>query len=375
MRDELSALVKQFGYGFGERVDAGRRLVELGAPAADRLLVLLREGDTGTRALAAFALAEFEATPQRQAAADGLVAALYDDHPPVRRRAARTLRFFRDPRLDGVVIRWLDSPDDADRSCARSCLAGLGSDDTRPARLDHAILQARRPVPRLSVAHPSPVDFAGFLSGKDFPPESPVPPVPAEDLPAVRLAARGEPGDPVRPGLFPRPAVKLARLALAQAGDYPADSVRKAAETAYDRGRPYRAHDALACALVHPEVDATDLALSYGRQRQGERGWRSRRKTHQVLAWARRYGYLPLESGCVCAHGWFTTSPSRDVAAAMSAHWDAIRPRCTLIETDTDHWRRLWRCDRCGEHWVEESVSSGHAELYYAYPAQSSIAW
>lgn len=53
----------------------------------------------------------------------------------------------------------------------------------------------------------------------------------------------------------------------------------------------------------------------------------------------------------------------------LAAHWSATRPFRTLIGTDEAHWRRTWRCDRCGESWTEECVTSGHAELYYGYPA------
>jgi hypothetical protein len=130
-----------------------------------------------------------------------------------------------------------------------------------------------------------------------FPPEREVPALAAPWLPPLRVIALGGPGQPVEHGLFPATCTKLARLALARSGDYPADVVMTAARAAYgpDRGTDrgsYHAHDALGCALVHPGVDAAALALEYGRHTARQRGHRSRRKTHQLLAWARRAGYL-----------------------------------------------------------------------------------
>ncbi|HEY3004276.1 MAG TPA: hypothetical protein VGJ44_18155, partial [Kribbellaceae bacterium] len=124
-----------------------------------------------------------------------------------------------------------------------------------------------------------------------FPPPPAVPVVGPEWLPAVREVALGLPGEPVAFGLFPATPTKLARLALARSGDYPAAAVRAAAYRAYraDRSKPaagYHGHDAFACALVHPDVDATGLADRYGGHTSNQRGWRSRRKTHELIRWA-----------------------------------------------------------------------------------------
>ncbi|GAA5045341.1 hypothetical protein GCM10023259_018120 [Thermocatellispora tengchongensis] len=83
-----------------------------------------------------------------------------------------------------------------------------------------------------------------------------------------------DPAISVRP-LDPSTPSKLARLALARAGEPSAEEVRAAASSAYDRYRPYHAHDAIACALVHPGLDASttvaDLtgSLAGRRQRRG----------------------------------------------------------------------------------------------------------
>ncbi|MEV5413728.1 hypothetical protein AB0K60_33490 [Thermopolyspora sp. NPDC052614] len=129
-----------------------------------------------------------------------------------------------------------------------------------------------------------------FLADR-FPPGVPIPAVSDRWLPALRDIAQGEPGDPVAHGLFPSVPGKLARLALARAGEPSARAVRAAALRAYDRGRPYHAHDALACAIVHPGVDAAALVAELTAAAPA-RGWRSRRKTHRVIRWARDAGHL-----------------------------------------------------------------------------------
>ncbi|WP_174188443.1 hypothetical protein [Nocardia barduliensis] len=128
---------------------------------------------------------------------------------------------------------------------------------------------------------------------RDFPPAVDIPPPDDPRLLAGLIAlAEGMPGDIVSHGLFPSPITKLARLCLASIGHYPPTEVLDAARSAYDAGRPYCAHDAVACALVHPDVSVAERVdlirhLSardpYGR---AARGWRSRKKFWRIVRWA-----------------------------------------------------------------------------------------
>jgi hypothetical protein len=102
---------------------------------------------------------------------------------------------------------------------------------------------------------------------------------------------------PSNTGCSRPPAPKLTRLALARSGAYPAEAVLAAAHTAYGpdcsyHAGSYHAHDALPCALVHPDIDATVLTIGYGQHTAGQRGHRSRAKIHRILAWTQRTGYL-----------------------------------------------------------------------------------
>jgi hypothetical protein len=130
-----------------------------------------------------------------------------------------------------------------------------------------------------------------------FPPARPLCPLDATWRERLRPLALGRPGDPVEHGLFPARATKLARLLLAAGGDYPADEVLLAAREAYARGRPYHAHEALACALVCAGAPARALVRERLRDTKAVRGWRSRRQTHALGRWARDFGYLAEEPG------------------------------------------------------------------------------
>lgn len=159
--------------------------------------------------------------------------------------------------------------------------------------------------------------LANFLQHSPFPPRGALPVVTDSDLAGLHAVARGAPGDLVWPGLFPRPPAKLARLLLAARGHFDPASLTRLAQTQYGGDRPrqarsvrrYDAHDALACALVHPGVPAVARAalvstLLYSPDRR--RGWRSRQKSWVIVRWAVQVGYvdrslLPavLDSGLV----------------------------------------------------------------------------
>ena len=144
-----------------------------------------------------------------------------------------------------------------------------------------------------------------FMSSETFPPSSLWPILTPDDLQWLEREARGAPGSLVWPGLFPRLHQKLARLLLASAGHYDPRIVLAAARDAYapDRGaflpqkpreaRRYHAHDAFACALVHPGISIEERhALALETLAPSSRGSRSRRKTWAILRFAFSNGFL-----------------------------------------------------------------------------------
>ena len=150
-----------------------------------------------------------------------------------------------------------------------------------------------------------------FISSETFPPSSLWPIITAADrqwLEWLEREACGAPGSLVWPGLFPRLHQKLARLLLASAGHYDPRVVLSAARDAYapDRGaflpqkpretRRYHAHDAFACALVHPGISIEERhALALETIAPSSRGFRSRRKTWAILRFAFSNGFLKAD--------------------------------------------------------------------------------
>ncbi|TWP47993.1 hypothetical protein FKR81_30475 [Lentzea tibetensis] len=137
---------------------------------------------------------------------------------------------------------------------------------------------------------PGAPELAAYLADF-FPPAQPVPVLAPRWVEPLREIALGDPGQPVAHGLFPSTPTKLARLALARTAVYPADLVRDAAAEAYGAHRSkyqrsYSGHDAFACALVHPEVDAGPLVERYTRFTRHQHGWRTRHKIHALVRWA-----------------------------------------------------------------------------------------
>ncbi|GAA3228381.1 hypothetical protein [Actinocorallia longicatena] len=121
-----------------------------------------------------------------------------------------------------------------------------------------------------------------------FPPTTPFPPLPPALLGPVHDLSQGLPGTPVAHGLFPSRVTKLARLLLSRHALHPAAAVLAAALSAYAPSRPYHAHDALACALVHPGIPPAAFLPGLPTRR----GHRSRRKTTRLLTWAHAHGHL-----------------------------------------------------------------------------------
>ncbi len=131
-----------------------------------------------------------------------------------------------------------------------------------------------------------------YMAG-DFPPSVDIPvPSNARIIAGLVGLADGLPGSAVSHGLFPSPITKLARLSLASTGYFPRSEVLDAARSAYDTGHPYCAHDAVACALVHPDVsvgeriDLVAQLAALGPDGRAARGWRNRKKFWRIVRWA-----------------------------------------------------------------------------------------
>lgn len=205
---------------------------------------------------------------------------------------------------DAIAERlWSLRPRDSDFRRVEVATAPLAIPVVRSLPLWRQLLAASVAGPMLwaavqaAWAHDAGAGALARFVREPFLPSRPIPDLPASWLGDVQALALGAPGAPVAHGLFPSRITKLARLLLSYDGVYPAELVRNAATAAYgpERShwrRSYHAHDAVACAVVHPSLDARALLEDYAHHTRTMRGWRSRRKTHRLLAWAKRAGYL-----------------------------------------------------------------------------------
>jgi hypothetical protein len=71
---------------------------------------------------------------------------------------------------------------------------------------------------------------------------------------------------------------------------------------------------------------------------------------------------------CRCGHHRHATPRTQRDALELAAHWPVTDPPLELVELNHATWVAVHRCPGCGQHWAEESMTSGHAELYFGYP-------
>ncbi len=63
---------------------------------------------------------------------------------------------------------------------------------------------------------------------------------------------------------------------------------------------------------------------------------------------------------------------TRDEALELAGHANAIGPLLEVVQRDNARWLGLLRCRECGAYWAEDSISSGHADLFFVYPIETS---
>src|SRR5262245_9543580 len=139
------------------------------------------------------------------------------------------------------------------------------------------------------------------ILGGPFPPDTVPGALSDEERAECMRRAKGKPGQTVEPGLFPRAEAKVARLLLAAAGDWDPNEVLALAyacdspERSYLRGS-YHAHDAFACALVHPRISHEERArlitTVLAPDHAARAGWRSRKKSWALARWAVSHGFI-----------------------------------------------------------------------------------
>lgn len=55
----------------------------------------------------------------------------------------------------------------------------------------------------------------------------------------------------------------------------------------------------------------------------------------------------------------------------LARHLLVIAPLLDLVERDDSRWLGILRCTSCGRFWAEDSMTSGHADLFFVYPVDT----
>ena len=62
---------------------------------------------------------------------------------------------------------------------------------------------------------------------------------------------------------------------------------------------------------------------------------------------------------------------TRAEAIALSVHQTSLRDLLEDVVIDRARWMSVLRCSACGAYWAEDSISSGHMDLLFAYPIET----
>jgi hypothetical protein len=76
-------------------------------------------------------------------------------------------------------------------------------------------------------------------------------------------------------------------------------------------------------------------------------------------------------TSCPCGHARWRAPETRDQALELAYHHNAIRHLLEEVARDSSRWLAVMRCRSCGRHWVEDYMSSGHADLAFIYPVDT----
>jgi hypothetical protein len=82
-------------------------------------------------------------------------------------------------------------------------------------------------------------------------------------------------------------------------------------------------------------------------------------------------------SSCNCEHDTRRVPATQAEALDLVTHYAAIAGQLETIAKADDRWMSVMRCARCSALWVEDSLSSGQATLFFIYPIATDdpIAW
>jgi hypothetical protein len=95
------------------------------------------------------------------------------------------------------------------------------------------------------------------------------------------------------------------------------------------------------------------------------------RAVHPV---ARRHGLKigsQRDTACPCRFDDFAVPTVESDALGLAAHYHRVTDLLYTVARDDAKWLSLLQCRMCGRHWAVDSLSAGHAEMYYIYPVHT----
>ena len=75
---------------------------------------------------------------------------------------------------------------------------------------------------------------------------------------------------------------------------------------------------------------------------------------------------------CPCGHSTRAAPRNRAEALALVLHATEIEPLLVTVGEDPARWLDVLTCRSCGRHWARDSITSGHADLFFVYPIETA---
>ncbi|TQM72506.1 hypothetical protein [Thermopolyspora flexuosa] len=79
-----------------------------------------------------------------------------------------------------------------------------------------------------------------------------------------------------------------------------------------------------------------------------------------------------MPGSCPCGHGTWAAPANRREALALARHHDEIAHLLTVVARDSGRRLGVLRCTRCRRLWAEDSMTSGHADMFFIYPIDAT---
>ncbi|NAS21592.1 hypothetical protein GT755_07830 [Herbidospora sp. NEAU-GS84] len=74
---------------------------------------------------------------------------------------------------------------------------------------------------------------------------------------------------------------------------------------------------------------------------------------------------------CACGHDRHRAPRDKTEGLVLAGHLREVEHLLDVVERDDSRWLGILRCGSCGRYWAEDSMTSGHADLFFVYPVDT----